>query len=72
MGKFLDFLLILITGFIILTLFPSCGTISTMKCDRLIGPEKEECVRQTELIQRDKWLSTREKRNEYKMGRRKY
>ena len=71
MGKFLDFLLILIAGLVILSLFVSCGTTSLMRCDRFVGPEKEECVRTTELQQRQ-MLNVRERMIEDRMGRRKY
>ena len=71
MGKFLDFLLILIAGFVILLLLNGCGTTSLMKCSNLVGPEKEECVRTTELQQRQ-MLNVRERMIEDRMGRRKY
>jgi len=51
MNRFLDFLLILITGLVILSLFVSCGTTSLMRCDRFVGPEKEECIRAMKLKQ---------------------
>ena len=71
MGKFLDFLLMLIVGFVILSFFVSCGTTSVMRCDRFIGPEKEECIIRTELQQRQ-MLNHRERIMDDRMGRRKY
>ena len=68
MGKFLDFLLILIAGLVILSLFVSCGTTSLMRCDRFVGPEKEECITQTELRQR-RLLNQNERMMDDNLGR---
>jgi len=43
--KFLEFLAILIVVGLCLTFFQGCGTISLESCNKYVGPEKEECIK---------------------------
>jgi hypothetical protein len=56
---------------LLLILVGGCGTTSLLKCKKFVGPEKDECVRQTELKQRDT-LGRMERIQDRNLGRRKY
>ena len=55
---------------LLLLILGGCGTTSLMRCDNLIGFEKDECIRVTELQQRS-MLGVNERLMNDEMGRKK-
>lgn len=51
MKSLIDLIAVVVFCFILMLLFTGCGTTSVMQCDRYVGPEKEECVKQVKLKQ---------------------